>query len=58
MRVGVMDINQYFEASDVSDLLHNSSFGLAPNFTANFNDPSFPNPDLAPRASIPSMRTG
>ena len=46
LRAGIMDINQYFEASDVADLLHNASFGLAPTFTANFNDPSFPNPGL------------
>lgn len=46
VRAGIMDINQYFEASDVADLLHNASFGLAPTFTANFNDPSFPNPGL------------
>ncbi|CQR44567.1 MAG: carbohydrate porin [Thiomonas sp.] len=50
VRVGIMDLNQYFEASDVSDLLQNSSFGLAPNFTANFNDPSFPNPGLGAMA--------
>lgn len=50
VRVGIMDINQYFEASDVSDLLQNSSFGLAPNFTANFNAPSFPNPGLGAMA--------
>ena len=46
LRAGIMDLNQYFEASDVADLLHNGSFGMAPNFTANFNDPSFPNPGL------------
>ncbi len=46
VRAGIMDINQYFESSDVADLLHNASFGLAPTFTANFNDPSFPNPGL------------
>ena len=46
MRVGIMDLNQYFEASDVADLLHNGTFGMSPNFTANINDPSFPNPGL------------
>ena len=46
LRVGIMDMNQYFEASDVADLLHNGTFGLSPNFTANINDPSFPNPGL------------
>ncbi len=46
LRAGIMDLNQYFEASDVADLLHNGAFGLSPNFTANINDPSFPNPGL------------
>ncbi len=46
LRAGIMDVNQYFEASDVADLLHNGTFGLSPNFTANINDPSFPNPGL------------
>lgn len=46
LRAGIMDLNQYFEASDVADLLHNGTFGMSPNFTANINDPSFPNPGL------------
>ncbi len=46
LRAGIMDMNQYFEASDVADLLHNGTFGMSPNFTANINDPSFPNPGL------------
>lgn len=46
LRAGVMDLNQYFEASDVAGLLHNGTFGMAPNFSANFNVPSFPNPGL------------
>ena len=46
LRTGIMDLNQYFEASDVADLLHNGTFGMSPNFTANINDPSFPSPGL------------
>ena len=46
LRGGIMDMNQYFEASDVADLLHNGTFGMSPNFTANINDSSFPNPGL------------
>ncbi|MGC9162901.1 MAG: carbohydrate porin [Thiomonas sp.] len=53
VRVGIMDINQYFETSDVPNLLQNSSFGLAPNFTANFNDPSFPTPGLGAMVEYP-----
>ena len=46
VRAGIMDLNQYFEASDQANLLHNSSFGMSPDFMANFNAPSFPNPGL------------
>ena len=52
VRVGIMDVNQYFESSDVADLLHNASFGLAPSFTSNFNDPSFPNPGLGAMGEV------
>lgn len=45
-RAGIMDLNQYFGSSDVAGLLQNGTFGLAPNFTGNFNAPSFPNPGL------------
>ena len=51
LRAGIMDLNQYFEASDVADLLHNGTFGMSPNFTANINDPSFPNPGLGGMAN-------
>ncbi len=52
LRAGIMDLNQYFEASDVADLLHNGTFGMAPNFTANINDPSFPNPGLGVMSNV------
>ncbi|MBX9717019.1 MAG: carbohydrate porin, partial [Burkholderiaceae bacterium] len=45
VRVGIMDFNQYFDASDLPDLLRNSSFGPAANFT-NIQAPTFPNPGL------------
>jgi porin len=45
VRVGIMDFNQYFDASDQPDLLQNSSFGPAANFT-NIQAPTFPNPGL------------
>lgn len=46
VRVGIMDITQYFEVSDQSSLLQNSSFGLMPTLTANVDAPTFPNPGL------------
>lgn len=52
VRVGIMDINQYFESSDQAALLHNSSFGMMPTVMANFNGPSFPNPGLAAMADV------
>jgi len=45
VRVGIMDFNQYFDTSDQPDLLQNSSFGPAANFT-NIQAPTFPNPGL------------
>ena len=50
VRVGIMDITQYFEVSDLSSLLQNSSFGLMPTLTANLNAPTFPNPGLGAMA--------
>ena len=50
LRVGIMDITQYFEVSDQSSLLQNSSFGLMPTLTANVNAPTFPNPALGAMA--------
>ncbi|OZB62342.1 MAG: hypothetical protein B7X31_09580 [Thiomonas sp. 13-66-29] len=50
VRVGIMDITQYFEVSDLSSLLQNSSFGLMPTLTANVNAPTFPSPGLGAMA--------
>ena len=47
LRAGILDLNQYFESSDQAALLHNSSFGMAPNFTANVATPTFPVPGAA-----------
>lgn len=49
VRLGIMDFNQYFDASDQPDLLQNSSFGPAANFT-NIQAPTFPNPGLGAMA--------
>ncbi|OIQ89508.1 carbohydrate-selective porin, OprB family [mine drainage metagenome] len=45
-RVGIMDLGQYFDASNQAALLHNGSFGVSPTVMGNFDGPSFPNPGL------------
>lgn len=46
-RIGILDLNQYFESSGQASLLHNGSFGMAPNFTANVATPTYPIPGAA-----------
>ncbi len=46
VQVGIQDMNNTFDVTDVAGHLHNASFGISPTLTGNANIATFPNPGL------------
>ncbi|MEW6558803.1 MAG: carbohydrate porin [Pseudomonadota bacterium] len=46
LQVGVQDMNNTFDVTDVAGHLHNASFGISPTLTGNANIATYPNPGL------------